>query len=204
MADYRSGGVNSSTERIVYSMLAEMHCVKPGKIEVFDSETNLAEVRPVVKIKTTVNKEPVYQELPVLVRVPVVIPYSPMAGLCITQPIRNGDPCLLLFADTMLDNFVARFEKSGCCVAPESNGGNNRTSIPRIHDLTDCVCIPGMHGVKDAIPHWNSDAVELRNFDRTAFISLAKSGDIAVKTTGNIDIAADGIITINGKEVFIN
>lgn len=200
MADYRSGGQNSSVNRMIYAVLSEMEFSKPGKIVKFDPDTNLCDAQPVVKRKVTIEDKAEYRELPVILRVPVVLPYSPMAGLCFTQPIRKGDPCLLLFSDRMLDNFIDQFAKGGCCVAPECCGGDNKTSEPRIHHLTDGMCIPGLHGIKDKIPKWNNEAIEMRNFDRTAFISLAENGDIAIQNTGKIVIKGDAV-EIHGNTI---
>lgn len=199
MSDNRSGGLNNTIARMMFHHLSSMEFCKPGKIVKFDAENNLADVKPVVKEKTTVDGQPEYRELPVILRMPVVLPYSPAAGLCFTQPIKEGDPCMMLFADRMLDNFIKEFAKGGPCVLPECCGGDNKTSVPRIHHLTDGICVPGLHGIKDKIPKWNNEAIELRNKERTCYFSMNKNCDITMVTTGNIVVKNDGDFTVNTK-----
>lgn len=199
MADNRSGGVNATISRIAAHVASQTYVCRPGKIISFDPATNLAVVQPVIQQKVSTKNKVEYRNFPNILRVPVMIPYSPVAGLCLTVPIRKGDPCMLLFADRMMDNFVKQFAKGGCCVSPECCGGDNQTSEPRMHHLTDAICIPGLFGQPDRIPQWQNDAIELRNYDRTCFLRMDEKCNITIRTTGNATIKTDGDINFNAK-----
>lgn len=182
MADNREVSESVAMDLLLSGHSSGLYFCRPGIIKEFDPATNLAVVRPAIQAKVTPREgQPQYITFPTIIRVPVVIPYAQKAGLCITVPIRKGDECLLVFSDRMIDNFV----KTGGIVKPECCGGDNKTSEPRQHDLTDAICIPGFISQPFKIPEWNTNAIEIRNRERTCFFSMNENRDITISTTGN-------------------
>ena len=47
---------------------------------------------------------------------------------------------------------------------------------PRSHDLTDAICIPGIISNPQAVPGYSTDHIELRDRERTQYLSLGPSG----------------------------
>lgn len=200
MSDYLCPTDNDAQRLMMQAVAAELRCALPGFIEEFDPETNLAKVRPAIKAKISIDGEIKYEKLDVIIRVPVVIPYGQIAKLCLTVPIKKGDECTLVFSDRMIDNFIKEGAKGGECVAPECCGGANKTSEPRTHSLADAICFPGCVSQPYKIPEWNTEAIELRNYDRTAYISLDTDGKLSIKAPGGMHIDAP---TVNATHEII-
>lgn len=212
MADTHYPSFSETMQSLIDAAVDRRYFIRPGVIVEFDAATNLAKVRPAIKAKEVVDGKADYVQLPKIIRVPVVVPYAQTAGLCLTLPLRPGDECVLLFSDVFIDEFVKRGSCGGECAAPECCGGDNLTTHVRMHDLTDAICLPGVISQPCKLPEWNTDAIELRNKDRTAFISLNEDTCITVKTTGSVAIECDGAmkfaagenVTVNGREIHLN
>lgn len=187
MADYLSPSENDAPNLQVLSVLSDLRFSMPGIVEEFDAETNLVKVTPAIKAKISVDGKVEYKKLPLILKVPVVIPCAQNAGLCLTIPIKKGDDCLLIFSDRMIDNFVKDGTVNGP-VSPECCGGDNKTSEPRMHHLTDAVCIPGILSIPTKIPNWNPEHMELRTKDGKNFIRVGSGGyGIRLTSGGGFD-----------------
>lgn len=193
--DNREATTGAALDRLVRGIAGGLYFCRPGYIEKFDAENQLAEVTPAVMLKYSADDSVEYRKMPKLINVPVVVPFVQTLGLALTLPIRPGDECLLVFADRFIDDFIENGAQSGCA-KPEAKGGRNSNTEPRAHHLTDAICIPGIVTQPQILPDWNTEAVEIRNRPRTAYISLRPDGDIAIRTVGNIAIRADGDIDI--------
>lgn len=193
--DNREPTTEIAFARLLRGIVAGMHFCRPGYIEKFDAATQLAEVTPAIMMKYSADGEVEYRKLPVLINVPVVVPFVQALGLALTLPIRPGDECLLVFSDRAIDDFLENGAQAGNA-KPECCGGDNKTTEPRIHHLSDAICIPGIISQPQKLPNWSGEAIELRNRDRTAFISLNANADITIQTVGAVTIRADGDIVI--------
>lgn len=205
MSDRQQPSIHEALKEVSLSSLAEMHFCRPGIIESFDG--TLAEVTPAIMRKVYEDNVPKYVKLPLIVRVPIAVPFSSTAGLLLTVPIRTGDQCLLLFADRELDNFIEKGE----VVPPETVGANNKYSLPRMHDLSDAVCLPGITLVTNAVPNWNNENIELRDRSRAKYVSVGASGveysdGIATTTmrNGRVQTYAPNGFYVDAPNVFIN
>lgn len=197
MADNREVSESVAMDLLLSGHSSGLYFCRPGIIEEFDPAANLAVVRPAIQAKVTPREgQPQYITFPTIIRVPVVIPYAQKAGLCITVPIRKGDECLLLFSDRMIDNFV----KTGGIVKPECCGGDNKTSEPRQHDLTDAICIPGIISQPFKVKNWNTEAIEMRTVDGKNYVRVGE-GDYGIRMTsgGGFDQGGADIRMKDGK-----
>jgi len=103
-------------------ILASMHCALPGRVESFDSDSCTAVIQPMVKSRTGIS-------LPLLRDVPVFMPS--LNGIPVFD-VSAGDFCLVVFADTAVDNWIMTGEEAG------SISG-------RSHDLSDGFAFVGFH-----------------------------------------------------------
>ena len=203
---------SDALESIIGRMLAQAAFCLPSIVEEFKpGPPPIAKVIPAIMRKVMKNGKASYVKMPVILNVPVVVPFAQTAGLLMTLPIKKGDEGLMIFSDRMIDNFVEKggFQPPECC------GADNKTTEPRAHSLTDAIFIPGIVAKKkwgEKIKSWSLDAVEIRNLDRTCFFSMNKNCNIAMQTTGDVTINVDGEFkvqaggnaTINGAEVHLN
>lgn len=195
---------------LVESVIGRMFFSRTGIIKKFYPSTQRADVIVGVKYKKPVKDgKAEYEELPLILNVPIAMQYSPEAELASTFPIREKDPCTLIFSDRMINQYLQRREVS----LPEECGKDNVTTQPRQHKMEDAMCFPGVICKRDILPNWNNDAWEIRNFDRSAFISLNVNKNISIQTTGNVNITNNGDVSIesegsininSGSGVFIN
>lgn len=149
-----------------------MHTALPGRIEKFDPGTGLATVKPVAKFKKP-NGETM--DFPVVSGVPVVFPQS--ANVSIAWPIKEGDGCLLVFAESALDYWMY--------------GKETDTALK--FDLSNAIAIPG-------ISPKGRDAMQTACAEDAAVV---KAGSTVLKVradgvfiTGNLTVSG-GIVNLN-------
>lgn len=181
---------------LVESVIGRMFFSRPGIIKQFYPTSQRADVVVGIKYKKPVKDgKSEYEELPLILNVPIAMQYSPEAGLASTFPIRENDPCTLIFSDRMINQYIQKREIS----LPEEVGTDNVTTQPRQHKLEDAMCFPGVICKRDILPNWNNDAWEIRNKDRSSFISLGTDTNINMHTTGKIKMSAPDIHMTTGS-----
>lgn len=183
------GGEQQTAQTIADTISTQLRVAMPGIIQSFDPVTVTCTVLPAIKGNDagTAGKEPT--NLPLLVDVPVVFPRG--GGCTLTFPVKEGDECLLIFADRCIDFWW-------------QNGGVQESVDPRQHDLSDAFCIPGPQSQTMKISGISTSAAQLRTDDGAAFVEVAAGGDITATTTGGMTINAptitlNGDVTINGN-----
>lgn len=73
----------------------------PGIIQSFDSTTQTVSVQLAIREKRYNDGEETWEDVPLLVDVPVVFPRA--GGYLLTLPIAPGDECLVIFGDNCMD-----------------------------------------------------------------------------------------------------
>lgn len=198
MADNSIPTAAGSFELQFWRLAGQLRVCLPGNILSFDASAQTCTAKPGVKLKSVSAGQVTYIDLPPISSIPIVVPYAQGAGLLLTLPIKAGDPCLLLFADRDIDSFI----QAGQSAQP---GGTESadTTTPRVHHMTDAICIPGFISRADTVPSWSVDAIELRDFERKNYISLSSSGiemsdstcTMAIKG-GNFSVQTPGVASI--------
>ena len=185
MADYSVLSKAQEFEVQFRRFAANLRVCMPGVIESFDAGTQRARVIPGVRMKTVLGQEVRYVDLPVVEEVPIMIPSA--GGFAVTLPIKSGDPCVLMFADRDIENFLI----SG---KPENPGKaqGEETTAPRSHHLTDAICFPGIIADPQVLPDYALDAIEMRDAPGENKIRLTSSG-IEILTSGKLKIDASGV-----------
>ncbi|MFN1150065.1 Gp138 family membrane-puncturing spike protein [Serratia liquefaciens] len=183
------GGEQQTAQAITDTVSTQLRVAMPGIIQSFDPVTVTCTVLPAIKghDEGTAGKDS--ENLPLLVDVPVVFPRG--GGCTLTFPVKEGDECLLIFADRCIDFWW-------------QSGGVQEPVDPRQHDLSDAFCIPGPQSQAMKISGVSTNAAQLRTDDGTAFVEVAAGGDITATTTGSMTINAptimlNGNVTINGN-----
>lgn len=106
-------------------LAASMHFALPGIVQSFDPDAQTADIQPAVHDHLC-DGTPV--EYPILYSVPVFIPGG---SPDIAESIQPGDSCLVIFADTCIDEWFLGTEP-------------NETSTRR-HSLSDAFAFVGFH-----------------------------------------------------------
>lgn len=130
-------------------------------------------------------------QLPLLSHIPLFV-YG-AGGWSITQPVQQGDECIVLFCDLAIDVWF-------------QNGGlKNRTSSSRRHSLSDGIAIAGLRSTPRGLENYSTGSLQIRSDDSSVVIDLASAGitvtspKVTINTTGDIDLNASGSVTISGS-----
>lgn len=134
-------------------------------------------------------------QVPLLPDVPVVLPRS--NGFAITLPLQQGDECLLVFNDRMIDYF---WQNGG---GPGGTTPSSTNNNPRRHDYSDAVCYPAGISQQKVLAGYSTTSLQVRSVDGTTVVDVAE-GQITV-TAPTVNIAASNVhitgsagVTISG------
>ena len=173
-------------EAIDRALLRVNTCI-PGVVDAFDPATQLVKVVPAVQMRVVVDGREQFITLPPLVNAPLVFPFASVAGFALTLPVRSGDPCLILFSQRAIDNWLER----GGVQPPEEGVGS------RHHDLTDALVLMAPSPLPGVLGSWQTDAIELRNRARDARVTVRD--DRVEAQLGAATLAlTDGLIRADG------
>lgn len=184
------GSKEQADAQLAQAIMSAMRVSIPGIIQSFDPDAVTAVVQPAIKgVEHDTSGAEISVNLPLLVDVPVVFPRG--GGCTLTFPVKEGDECLVIFADRCIDFWW-------------QSGGIQEPVDGRMHDLSDAFCIVGPQSQAKKISSISTTAAQLRTDDGSAFIELAAGGDITATTAGNATINApeiilNGNVTINGN-----
>lgn len=118
--------------------MSDVHVALPGRITSYDSTTQKASVKPLIKRGYMDEEgERAAESLPVVTDVPVMFPGA--GSYRITFPISSGDTGLLVFCSASLDRWLVR----GGEVDPEDDRRNT---------LSDAVFYPGLRSFNSTSP----------------------------------------------------
>lgn len=152
----------------------------PGIVQSFDPDAVTAVVQPAIRsVETDNDGNRITKNYPLLVDVPVVFPRG--GGCTLTFPVKEGDECLVIFADRCIDFWW-------------QSGGVQEPVDDRQHDLSDAFCIVGPQSQAQKISDISTSAVELRSDDGGTKLSLNPS-------SGAITGAAPGGFNLNGLKI---
>ncbi|WP_075808593.1 Gp138 family membrane-puncturing spike protein [Raoultella ornithinolytica] len=116
---------------------------------------------------------------PLILDAPVIFPRG--GGCTLTFPVKEGDECLVVFADRCIDFWW-------------QSGGVQNGSRGRMHDYSDAFVIPGPQSQAKKISGISTNAVELRSDDGSAKLSLNPA-------SGEISGTAPGGFNLNGLQI---
>ena len=158
-------------EETAKSVMNEIHTALPGKVVSVNLQNGTAQIKPCGKYVTRDKKK---LEYPVLTEVPLVFPFSPVAGMGMVFPVNVGDSCLVILSEVELDEW-----RSGA-----------ETEAPLRYDLTSAIAIPGLLSAGQGL-------VEKACTQNAVIISgkLMVEGDVVF--SGNLNVG--GNITTSGN-----
>lgn len=179
------GGEQQTAQAIADSVSTQMRVAMPGIIQSFDPDAVTCTVE--VALRGIVGDGST--ELKPLVDVPVIFPRG--GGCTLTFPVKEGDECLLIFADRCIDFWW-------------QSGGVQETVDPRQHDLSDAFAIVGPQSQARKISGISTSAAQLRTDDGAAFVEVAAGHNITIKTPGQLTATAEGGTTITSPTITLN
>lgn len=160
----------------------KLRVAMPGIIQSFDAEAVTAVVQLAIRyIERDNNGNQTTNDYPLLVDVPVVFPRG--GGCTLTFPVKEGDECLVIFADRCIDFWW-------------QSGGVQEPADGRMHDLSDAFAIVGPQSQAKKITGISTTATQLRTDDGEAFIELATGGAVTITSP---QVTINGPLQVNGE-----
>ena len=185
---------------LINKIKCDIRCAAPGIIKKFDVAKQTVDVQLVTREKFADQGQMKSFKIPELGDVPICMPRA--GNFIITMPIEVGDECLVVFADTCIDDWFQR-------------GGEENEQITGIrHDLSDAIAICGIWNQKRVIDSYSTDSVQIRNengdnyielkddevnIKTTSKINIETSGDTKIDATGSMDITSSGAMSIESE-----
>ena len=151
----------------------DINCVSVATVQLFDASKQMitATLNYVRVVRDNQGNETLVKYQP-LIQCPVMILQGGAGG--VTMPIAAGDPCIILFADRDIDNWIQYGTLNG---APNSM---------RLHDMNDAIAICGINPLSKSISSYLTDGVKI--FNGTSFITIRNK--ISLSVGGNKLITA--------------
>lgn len=172
--DERLGGAAVAMQAATDAAKAQMRVALPGIITAFDAHQQTVSVRPAIREQLRIDGEKRFQEVPLLIDVPIVLPRA--GGYVLSLTPEAGDECLVVFSDLCIDSWW------------QSGGVQNPFEMRR-HDFSDGFAILGVWS-QQRRPKLRAGGICLQNDEGTAGVAI---------TGGRVELF--GRVSINGREV---
>lgn len=161
------------------SQVDRVHTAFPGIIEVYNPDTGLATVKPIMRYKT---KGGNYEDYPRITGVPVVFQQYSDQTATIGFPVKPQDGCLIVVSEESLDHWMYGQE----------------TGTHLKFDLTNAICIPGLF-----VP---ANKVVKEAIEQDAIIADIEGTRVTIKRKSEIILQAKhvhitGDLTVDGVAV---
>lgn len=180
-------------ERVMTSALRAAWSTLPGIVQAVDFTKLTCTVQPAIReVQLGEEGERVNVDLPLLVDVPLVYPQG--GDWILTFPVKNGDECLVLFADRCIDAWW------------QSGGVQGQIEF-RQHDLTDGFALVGVRSQPRVLdPVVDAECVQLRSEDGKNMISMSPDGVVSAQATREIKLHAPriSISGIDGRKTQVD
>lgn len=153
-----------------------IHVSMIGKIESYNPQTNRASITPVGTMTC-----PDWQELPypTIHNVPIQYPCGNGGKSGCTFPIKQGDTCIIIFADHQIENFLS----------------GEKSDDMRNHSMNDAYAIPTLFS--DSVPTLKSNPNDVCMFNNGSLVVLNSS-------SMTINLADGTNVSIGGGDLVVN
>jgi hypothetical protein len=155
----------------------------PGVIQSFNPTTQTAIIQLSTKEKINLNGNLSWEQIPLLVDVPVLFPRA--GGFSITFPVQAGNECLVIFGDNCIDGFW------------QSGGTDNIQLDKRRHDLSDGMAIITGISQPNKLSGVSTSSMQIRSDDGSTVIDVKEGILTMTATTVNINSTNLNINTTN-------
>ena len=135
----------------------DMRVASPGIIQSFNATSQTVTVKVALREKINLNGNLTWEEIPVLVDVPVFMPRA--GNYVLTMPVTAGDECLVIFGDACMDAWW-------------QSGGIQNQIDRRRHDLSDGFALLGVWSQPKKISGYSTSTTQLRNLSGDTYAEI--------------------------------
>jgi len=183
------GGESTPYKLMQQQIMSSIRVAMPGIVVSFDAGSQTASVKPAVNDSIIEGGKQKSVPLPVISDVPVAFPQG--GDYAVTLPVKDGDACILIFADSCIDAFA-------------QSGTESAQAEVRHHDLSDAIAIVGISTGNAPVPGYDPDNLEMRHKDKPIKITLSDAaldlrfeGSTINMTAARIKLTS-GVVDVNG------
>ena len=181
--DFRLADELNAIREMIDRAIREVCTCVPGNITAFSpGPPARVTVQPALKMQTYLNGVVGYKDYPPVINVPLCLPFASTSGFALTLPISPGDPCLLIFSQKEIANWV---DFGG--IQPPNN-----TISSLHHHLSHAFAILAPTIGPGAIGEWDLDGLTIRNRDKTQFVRVRDADVIATAGSSILTLNKDG------------
>lgn len=182
-------------QQVIARALLDVNTSIPGTVKSFNPKNQTVVATPNIRmIQNKKDGTTKKLDMPDLIEVPCIFPYSITSDLSLTFPVSEGDQCLLIFSQRSIDNW---HELGGIQDPVEDK-------YPRAHSLSDAIAILGLIPKSEAIKNFSSNTIEIRNKCRSVRIAVDSNKIEMLSCSGfNPDLWDEEIEYISGQEACI-
>lgn len=159
--------------------VSQVHTAMPGQIVSYSPGSNRASIQPTGSYKTNDGRNISY---PIIHNVPLQFPMGCGGKSGVTFPISAGDGCMIIFAESQTDDYVAK--------------GKGDSSDLRRHSLNDAMAIPGLYS--GSAPSNVSNANDVSIVNGGSSMQLGAGGFSAALADGTSFSFSGGDLVVNG------
>ena len=173
MTTSRTPELEELISRAIEYYLNDLYTTMPGRIESYDSATQMADVKIVLQRRIVNDDDGTeeLEELPIIPNVPVV--FLRGGGAFVSVPVKRGDQVMVHFSQGSLDNWLSG---SGDVTDPDD---------VRCHDITDAIAVPGLYPFTSPIRDISDSGLRI-GFDRGG-------AQITITDSGTMEVSIDGV-----------
>ena len=152
----------------------------------FEKQTLTAKLAIRERFLNSQNKQYEFVEVPELLDVPFF--FASGGDYSMTFPIKEGEECLVIFADSCIDAWW-------------QNGDIQNPMRRRRHSLSDSFALVGFRSQPKKLENYSSDSLQIRKADGSVHIEL-KDDDISLYAeNGNISAECKGELTLKADKI---
>lgn len=166
------------------SFSRSLRVAMPANVVSFDAEKQTITAQPNIRELERISGVLTVKDLPPLADVPVVLQRG--GTFTFTLPIKPGDECLVIFADSCIDAWW-------------QSGGQQNQVEQRRHHLADAFAILGPWNRTRALSNYSTSSAQLRSDDGTVTVDVAAS-QVTV-TAPTVAVHATNTATVQGDTV---
>ena len=152
----------------------------------FEKQTLTAKLAIRERFLNSQSKQYEFVEIPELLDVPFFMLFG--SDYSITFPIKEGDECLIVFADSCIDAWW-------------QNGDIQNPMRRRRHSLSDSFALVGFRSQPNILKDYSEDSLQIRNKDGSVYVEI-KDEDIKIYTeNGNVEVESGGEFKIKARKI---
>jgi hypothetical protein len=164
-----------------WQLLCKLRVAAPGIVQSFNATKQTVTVQLAIRENVVQNAVVTPIAIDILQDIPIFMPRA--GGFLLTLPVKQGDECLVIFADNCFDAWW------------QSGGIQNQVDRRR-HDLSDGFAIIGPWSQPRVVSNYPTNSAQLRSEDGNTMVEVQSGGIVNIKCAyANVNATTQANVT---------